>query len=349
MPPPGPLHSNNLMTAEKDVQRALRATTNASRLVEICRCAVLKHGGDPATADSLAASAVYAERNGKPNQGITHLFDYLDALRDGRIKGRPRPSITRPTPVTFVADGDGGVPHIAFDLAVDQLAAAVRNFGVAVFSQKNAYFCGALGYFVERMASHGLIALATANSSALMSAGGSASAVLGTNPMAFAAPVAERSPLVIDQASSQTAFMNVRESARLGRSIPPGWALDHEGAPTTDAEAALDGVLLPFGGYKGSNIALMIEILSAMSGGNWSLDASPFDSGDSGPSVGMFLVCLDPNLFDANFSTRLSLHLDRLRDDFDVRLPGGGRTSRPFPSTCDLPVQVFERLWARAG
>lgn len=75
----------------------------------------------------------------------------------------------------------------------------------------------------------------------------------------------------------------------------------------------------------------------------------PLTESSYGPSIGMFLVCLDPNLFDANFSTRLSLQLDRLRDDFDVRLPGGGRLSKPLPSTCELPVQVFERLWAREG
>lgn len=89
MPPQGPLHSNNLMTAEKDVQRAPRATTNASRLVEICRCAVLRHGGDAATADSLAASAVYAESNGKPNQGITTYLTTLTRSATGASRGGP--------------------------------------------------------------------------------------------------------------------------------------------------------------------------------------------------------------------------------------------------------------------
>ncbi|TIW17972.1 MAG: Ldh family oxidoreductase, partial [Mesorhizobium sp.] len=95
-----------------------------------------------------------------------------------------------------------------------------------------------------------------------------------TNPMSFAAPAADGSPLVIDQSSSATAFVNIRKAAEDGRKIPEGWALDASGNPTTDPAAAMKGAMLAFGGQRGANIALMVEVLAAgLSGANWSLDA----------------------------------------------------------------------------
>ncbi len=313
-------------------------------LMALCIAVAQKHGASLETAVSLASGTIHAETSGQPTLGIIHFFDYLDALREGRLKGAARPIITRPTRATIVADGDGGIPHVAFDRVFEDLVDSAHEFGVSIFSQRNAYTCGALGYFVERLAIEGLVSIAGANSSALMAAGGASDrAVFGTNPLAFAAPRSSGRPLVIDQASSQTALVNVREAARNATAIPVGWAVDRVGSPTIDAEAALTGALLPFGGYKGANIALMVEILAAISGGNWSLDAWPFDSGDRNPSVGMFLVSIDPVLFDPNFSTRLERHLARLRVDYRMHIPGDSRASGPA-TTCEVPTEVFTRL-----
>jgi (2R)-3-sulfolactate dehydrogenase (NADP+) len=107
--------------------------------------------------------------------------------------------------------------------------------------------------------------------------------------MAWSVPRPDRAPLTVDQASSSTAFVSVRDAAAQGTPLPEGWAVDADGRPTTDPEAALDGALLPFGGYKGANIALLVELLSSMAGGNWSMDGPPWDSGARSPSVGMFV------------------------------------------------------------
>ena len=93
-------------------------------------------------------------------------------------------------------------------------------------------------------------------------------------------------PLVIDQATSATAYVNLRKAAEHGEPIPEGWAIDAAGQPTTDARAALDGLLLAFGGKRGANIALMVEVLAAgMTGANWSLDCPPFDQGSDSPAA----------------------------------------------------------------
>lgn len=309
----------------------------------LCASAARKHGARPEMATALASAAVHAETSGRPALGVVHFFDYIEALQQGRLDGTAQPTVTRPSPAAIMADAGGGAPHVAFDRVYEDLVDAAHDFGVSVFSQKNAYTCGALGYFVERLADQGLVSIAGANSSAVMAAGGSDRPVFGTNPLAFAAPRNSGPPLVIDQASSQTAQVNLREAARDGTSIPLGFAVDSAGEPTTDPGAALNGSLLPFGGYKGANIALMVEILAALSGAHWSLNARPFDSGDRNPSVGMFIVSIDPVLFDAKFSTRLEQHLERLRADYHMRLPGGARSAVPA-ATCELPADVHARL-----
>ena len=94
--------------------------------------------------------------------------------------------------------------------------------------------------------------------------------VLGTNPLAYGIPRPSGPSLLVDQASSQTAYVNIRSAAAQQRSIPDGWAIDETGRGTTDPSAALRGALLPFGGYKGANIALLVEMLAVLSGANWS-------------------------------------------------------------------------------
>src|SRR5699024_1333214 len=138
--------------------------------------------------------------------------------------------------------------------------------GVAVLSIHDSFPGGELGHFATRLAEQGLIALVCGNSPALMAAYDSTEADTGTNPLAFALPHSS-GPRVFDQASSATAFVSIRQAAERGEHIPPGWALDADGQPTIDPAAALTGALLPFGGAKGANIAMMIELLAAMSGG----------------------------------------------------------------------------------
>src|SRR5699024_2722945 len=134
----------------------------------------------------------------------------------------------------------------------------------------------------------------------LLTAFGAKSAVTGTNPLSFALPHPE-GPRMFDQAASATAWVNIREAADRREQIPEGWAIGPEGAPTTDAEAGLAGALLPFGGVKAGNIAFMVELLAAMSGGSFCLEAPPFDSGDEPPQVGLFAIAIDPTAFDSGF------------------------------------------------
>ena len=292
----------------------------------LCEAAALRRGASLAVARSLATAFVRAEAEGQPAVGLSHFVDHLDALAAGRIDGRALPALTRPAPALILSDAQGGAAHLGYDLAFDDLVAAASTFGIAAFAQRNGFTCGALGHFVARLAETGLVGLAAANGPPLLAGSGSSKPVYCTNPMAFAAPVANGPPLLIDQSSSATAFVSIRQAAREGRPIPEGWALDADGLPTTDPARALGGALLAFGGARGANVALMVEVLAAgLTGANWSLDAASFTQGAESPRAGLFVVAIAPRLIDADFPDRLAVQLARLRQDYGVHIPGRAR------------------------
>ncbi|HTV71729.1 MAG TPA: Ldh family oxidoreductase [Rhizobiaceae bacterium] len=289
----------------------------------LCIDAAMAAGARRETAEPLAISAVAAEADGQPTVGISHFMDHLTAIEAGRINGNALPEITRPAKAIFVSDANGGAAQPGFDLAFDDFVTTAQDFGVAVFAQKNAFTCGSLGYFAGRLAERGLVAFAATNGPALVAGSGGTKPVYCTNPLAFAAPSADGVPLLIDQASSATAFVNIRRAAEEGRSIPEGWALDSQGKPTTDPAEAVKGTLLAFGGARGGNIALMVEVLAAGVGGaTWSVDAPPWGAGSKGPGSGLFIVAIAPELIDPDFQQRVAAHLRRLAADYDVHIPG---------------------------
>jgi delta1-piperideine-2-carboxylate reductase len=176
------------------------------------------------------------------------------------------------------------------------LAEKARQYGIAALAVTRIYHFAALWPEVEALAGEGLVAFAfTAARSYVAPAGGN-KPLYGTNLMAFAWPRAGHPPLVFDQASSAGARGEIQLHLRDGKPIPAGWALDAAGHPTTDPAAALAGAQLPFGGYKGAAIALMIELLAgALIGEVFSFEASVRDNHDGGPpGGGELMIAIDP-------------------------------------------------------
>lgn len=314
-------------------------------LRDLCRSALRSAGASPAVVEALTATAVESEGRGNPEVGAAHVLDDVAALRDRRMNPDPRPRVAVRRSSAVVADADEGPAQVAFLAAFDTLTTAARTTGVAVLSVTNAYSGGALGFYARRLAAEGLVALAAGNSAALMSVFGASRAVTGTNPLAFAVPDPDGGDVrSFDQASSQTAWVSVRDSATRGERIPEGWALDAAGESTTDPAAALEGALLPFGGVKGSNIAMMVELLAVMAGGSFSRDAAPFDAGTVSPRLGLFVLAVDPTAFDEEYARRVDSHLDGLAADESVDV---GRRRR-VPQRVSVREDVLQRLEAVA-
>ena len=316
--------------------------------VSLCEQAAIAAGASKEAAGAVAKSVVAAEARGVKAVGLSHLLDYLAALEAGRIDGQAEPVITRPSLAVHVSDARGGFAHTGFDRIFTELAKSARLFGVTIFAQRNAYTCGELGYFTGRLASEGLVSFAATNGPALLAGAGGAKPVYCTNPMSFAAPVEDGAPLVIDQSSSATAFVSIRKAAEERRELPAGWALDAQGKPTTDPAEAMKGTLLAFGGNRGANIALMVEVLAAgLSGANWSLDAPSFSEGHDSPGTGLFVLAIEPKLIDPDFAARLKAQLDRLAFDYRVHIPGVARGKAGMLAKAlglDVPVEIVRRI-----
>ncbi|MGO7136460.1 Ldh family oxidoreductase [Rhizobium leguminosarum] len=308
-----------------------------------CRAA----GADEATTCSLVNATLSAERNGRSAVGFAHLVDYLKSFSEGRINCTPRPRLSRPFPAFLTSDADEGIAQLGFDRAFEDIVEVAKAFGVAVFTQRNSYSTGELGFYVRRIAERGLISLAASNANAVLAASIGGSRVYGTNPIAMGYPLGSNAaPVVVDQASSETALVNVIAAIDARQAIPSGWAIDAGGRPTTDPSQALRGALLPFGGRKGANIALIIEMLSAgLSGGAWSLDASDFLSGERSPSAGLTLIAIRPDSMGDGAIARAASQVNRLSER-GVYVPGVTR-AQAAPGNSPhiaIPASVYSTI-----
>lgn len=320
---------------------------------ELARTALMRVGMVEAAAAALASATVDAEMAGKRPVGFAHLTDYLRSVVDGRIAGRAEPLITSPVPAILKCDAMGGVAQHGFSIAHEELVTKAKALGIAIFTARNSYTTGELGWYAARLAQEGLVAMAATNGPTLLAGAGSRLPVYCTNPLAFAAPLDDGRFVLIDQASSATAFVNIRAAAARGEAIPDGWALDQDGEPTTDPFAAMQGALLAFGGARGANIALMVEVLAAgLTGANWSLDAPDFQAGDASPGAGLFVLALAPQFLADGFSSRLAAQVERLSGQFGVYIPGLERAERQRQAESDgivLPRQLFDSISSFGG
>ena len=295
---------------------------SAEEAIELAECACRAAGASAAAAQSLARATIAAERRGRAAAGFSHLRDYLSGFRDGRIDGSAEPVLASPAPAMIACDAKQGIAQLGFDLAFADVCARAETYGLALFAQKNSFTAGELGDYVRRLAEAGLVALAAANGPALMATPETRAPVYCTNPVAFAAPLDEGPPLVIDQATSATAYVTLRRLAEAGELLPRGWAIDEAGRETTDPHAAIRGALLAFGGARGANIALMVEVLAAgLTAANWSLDAPPFDRGSVSPGAGLIVVAIAARLLAPDFPARVRCQLERLAR-LGVYIPG---------------------------
>ena len=313
-------------------------------LLRLCERALLGTGAAPAQAALLAESTVQAELLGRRAVGVSHLLDYLDGFRTGRIASGAVPTIEQRSAVISTVDCRGGLAQHGFDVALAGMCRAAADHGLSVAALRRCFTVGELDYYIRRLNRRGLLGLACANSPALMTVAGARSPVLGTNPFAFGMPLPDGRRLSVDQATSATAWVTVRDAALREESIPATWAVDRDGRPTTSASAGLEGALLPFGGYKGGNVALLVELLATLAGGQFSTDAAPFDRGPHSPSVGLVVVAVSIGTLDPDYIARLAAQLERWRAEHGA--DPGVWTGQREATTCSLPRDLHDRLQA---
>ena len=287
------------------------------------------NGCDVAHARAIADVMILAERDGCASHGLFRLPGYVAALRSGKIDGTARPQLERIAPGIVRVDGRGGAAPLAFETGREPLVVLAREQGIAALVLRDIYHFAALWPEVEALAERGLCAFAFTAATPMVAPAGGTTPFFGTNPMAFGFPREAGPPFVFDQASAAMARGDVLIHARDGVPLPDGVGIDADGRPTTDPVAVLNGAQLPFGGYKGSSIALMIELLvGALIGDLFSYESGERDSGDGGPPAGGELIlALDPDRFGDRDGWRdhTEAFFARLRGQPGVRLPGDRR------------------------
>jgi (2R)-3-sulfolactate dehydrogenase (NADP+) len=280
-------------------------------------------------ARSVALSVMASEADGLHSHGLARLPTYCEHARCGKIDGNATPTWRQVGPCGILVDACDGFAHPAIDLGLEELLPRAKKGGLAALAVKSSYNCGVVGYHMERIAEAGLVALGFVNAPASIAPFGGRKAVFGTNPIACAVPRPNHPPLVIDQSSSVVAKSEVIVYSQRGQRIPKGWALDREGRPTDDPKVALDaGTMVPVGGYKGANLALLVEIMAAgMTGASLGIHASSFaDNRGGSPRTGQFFIAFNADSFAGpGFLDRMETLIDAAFSQKGAKLPGGRR------------------------
>jgi delta1-piperideine-2-carboxylate reductase len=308
--------------------RAVTVSLTLEEIGELAGCAFSKNGCDAANTEALVRTVVTAERDGSLSHGLFRVPGYVASLRSGKVNGKANPKVSDKTRAIVSVHGDNGYAPLAIERGVPALTEAAKKLGVAVMATTHTYHFAALWPEAEALAEQGLIGLACTCYMPFVAPHGGNKPLFGTNPISFAWPRPGRSPLVVDMATAAMALGEVQIAAREGHSVPLGTGLDANGKLTTDPNEILKGMLLPFGGYKGSAIALMVELLAAGAvGERSSFEAAEADNRDGGPPRGgEFMLAISPQLLaGADWAEHCEGFFRRFEAIEGVRLPGARR------------------------
>ncbi|WP_315836767.1 Ldh family oxidoreductase [Bradyrhizobium prioriisuperbiae] len=273
-------------------------------------------GLSPSAAAEMGLALVDADRAGLPSHGLSQAEMYLRRLRLGSISTFDEPQVVDSRAATAVLDARGMFGHLAGRHAMGLAIARSKEFGIGTVAVRNSFHFGAAGRYAQQASDHGCIGLAMCNTKPMMPAPDGLTKLVGNNPLAIGVP-AHAPDFVLDMALSEAALGKIRTYEKAGRSLPPGWAVDREGAPTTDPTAAIEGMLLPAGGAKGFGLALGIDLMCSLLAQGPGGDNVPPLYGDlSKPFVcSLLFIAIDIAHFrpEADFRADAAAALDRIR------------------------------------
>ena len=303
-------------------------TLNLNDVGDLTRRVLLACGTGSENAESVVASVIAAEADGIHSHGLARLPTYAEHVLCGKVDGAARPTVARPRPGAVVADALGGFAHPAIDLGLPELVAAARECGVAAMSVTNSYNCGVVGYHVERLADHGLLALAFVNGPAAIAPWGGKKGLFGTDPIAIACPRAGGSPLVIDQSSSVIAKKRGHGSCPEGRADSRRLGVrcrrqhDHGCGGSPERDHGADG----WTQGRESGHPYRTDGRGSV-GRAFSVSRLPVFGGNEGgpPRTGQCFLAFDTSAFSEGFTEHAEDLFAAILDQPGTRLPGDRR------------------------
>ena len=290
-------------------------------------------GLDAASSETVADYMATTDFYGVKSHGVMTLGAHLDKIRSGAYNLSPKFETIKEYPSFAVIDGDNSIGMVSAMHCISYAIRMAKKNGMFTVFSKNNNTLGSAFYYALKAAEHGCIALVATNSPAQMAPVGGVEKLLGTNPFAVAIPAKSEPPIIIDMATSVVAKSKFKEYKNAGKPLPEGWALDKSGAPTTDPDEAMAGLVLPMAGFKGYGIALIIDALTGLLSGASYLDGVGrfYNPDGEGMNVGFTFTVMDPSLiYGADFYDRVDEYISHIRtsaprDGESIILPGDDR------------------------
>jgi LDH2 family malate/lactate/ureidoglycolate dehydrogenase len=295
----------------------------------------------------IAGHVIDAALCGYEYSGLPKLLDAVEHKRARMPRTALR--VVRETPVSTLFDGGNNIGMLALHDATLAAIAKAQASGIVLVGVHNSWMSGRSAFYCEMIANAGLIGIITVGSAAQVAPLGGATAVLGTNPIAFGLP-GERAPFVFDMGTSAMMWTDLSLRERLGQPIAPGMAIGAQGLPTQDPARALKGALLPFGSYKGFGLALVMQTLAIAAGSGLSMDKN----------YGYLIIAFKPDLLVplADFRRELDEMLERVKNSprqagvDEIRIP----SERSFrereerrATGIEIDQRIYDALLRRAG
>ncbi len=303
--------------------------TGSDALRDVCIALFRAGGVDQKQSCEVANNLIWSELVGRENFGLLRLPIYLERVAMGGLKCPCDPQFSNRSDTISILDADAGFGQYAANLATERAVSLARTSGVGMVGVRNSNFFGTGAYFINKIANAGMVGLVLSNSFPKVTAHGGLSPIFGTNPLAFGAPRRNGEHLLFDMATSALAGSTVRECIENDTPLPDGFAIDQNGAPTTDATKVADGALLPVAGAKGYGLSLFVEILAGVLTGAGVADGvSSMYSDVSAPGQnGHFMVAIDVSRFMTpdEFYTKFEALIVSIKGSHpsnDILLPG---------------------------
>lgn len=283
--------------------------------------------------DAVIASTdlVAADLEDVASHGVMLVPMYVKRLKAGSVSTRSAGEVVVDNGAAVVIDAHHALGQLVARQAVELAVARAKTFGAGIVAVRNAFHFGTAGRYARLIAAEGCISMVTSNTRPLMPAPGGAEPITGNNPLAVAVPSQGEFLPEVDMALSASAMGKIRIAAAQKQALPPGWAADKDGVPTTDAELAISGMLLPAAGPKGFGLAFMLDLLAGgLASGAIGPEVRPLygDASEHYRSSQLFIAIHTGHfLAESMFALRAKEQTDRVTQS--RRSPGVGRVFAP--------------------
>ncbi|WP_261131598.1 Ldh family oxidoreductase [Bacillus sp. Marseille-Q3570] len=327
------------------------------KLQQFCASIFTKAGVDKEVSSVVADSLIQADLRGVDSHGVVRTSIYLKRIEQNMIEPDAEVKVEQESDATALINGNNHFGSVVGTKALEITLAKAKEKGAAIVGVKGSNHFGTGAYYALKAIEQDMILLVVSNASQTMPPTGGIRPFLGTNPLAVGVPSGKEVPFILDMATSVVARGKIIVASQKGEDIPEGWAVDKDGRPTTDAEEALEGSVLPLGGPKGYAISMFIDILAGVltGAGFGRYVNNMYENWEQPQNVGHFFIAVDINRFMPieTFKERMDLYIQDIKAEpraegvQEILIPGeieSRRMAERKRKGIDLPLKVVNEL-----